>query len=158
MIFNGIKDKGIPQPNPGKVSLAKNSSINDIFMKTKELYFFSIKNLAFKDLCIADSNGVLIEIENLDTWKLEDYYSINNYQFCRHKLFVMYMAEEKVNVLELFLKIYSNSFVSCVRVFGIPSDDDEDEQGSSSTGVLKTCVSVLFEFFFHSITNSSSSA
>lgn len=92
MYFDGNKavKKIQYQPNPRKVELVKTSSLDDVLNKANEMYF------KLPDTSCLDSNGLLIEVDSVLDWKLEQYYACNHYQPSRHKLYVMYTEKEKV--------------------------------------------------------------
>ncbi len=95
MVFDGTKGtkKKHFQPNPRKVELPKNASIADILNKTNELYF-DLEDI--HQLSLADANGMMIEVEDCEKWKLDHYFSTNNYQPSRHKMYVMNMRKDEV--------------------------------------------------------------
>ena len=88
----GVKKDWLAKPNPRKVELARNSSLQTVFERCKEIYFSS--GCAVENLQLADSSGMIIEVQK-ESWVLETFYNENNYQASRHKLFVMLNSEEQ---------------------------------------------------------------
>ena len=89
----GVKKRCLPEPNPRKVELSRNSTLQDIYEKAKQLYFTPGTN--FADLKLGDSSGMVIEVVEEQKWVLEKYYEEFHYQPSRHKLYVIHY--EKVN-------------------------------------------------------------
>ena len=94
MIFDKKKNKGIrrkclPEPNPTKVELKNDSTLNDIFKKSIELYYKEYPDITLSDVMLTNSSGIAVEIENPNEWRLLDYYTKNQYVPSRHKLYTM---------------------------------------------------------------------
>ena len=87
----GVKRQCIPGPNPQKIELSKKSTLNDIFMSAKELYFGDNANT--QKMSLADSCGVIVQIDENKQWMLENYYIDHGYKPSRHKLYVAYDSE-----------------------------------------------------------------
>lgn len=85
----GIRRKYLPEPNPTKVELEKDSSLVTVFEKSIELYYKEMPNVSVSDVMLADSAGNIIDIKDQDSWKLGDYYSVNQYTPSRHKLYTV---------------------------------------------------------------------
>ena len=83
----GFRRRSIPGPNPQKVEFSRKSSLDDIFIRAKELYFGDKANL--KKMNLADSSGMIANVDPCD-WYLEEYYKDNDYKPSRHKLYVVY--------------------------------------------------------------------
>lgn len=95
MIFNankqkGIRKKSLPEPNPVRVEMKKDSSIFDVFEKAIELYYQEF-NITINDVILADSTGGAIPLadDDLSGWKLGEYYLKNNLVPSRYKLYTM---------------------------------------------------------------------
>ena len=96
------KKKFLPQPNPCKVELSRSSSLHDVFIKAKELYFEGKSGSDDMDsYCLADSNGMIIKVDNKDTWTLEKYFQDNAYHASRHRVFVV-LHEVIINCIILY--------------------------------------------------------
>ena len=81
--------------------MTRNSSLEDVLHKANELYF------KFQDiycLSLADTNGMSIEVDDPNDWKLDQYYAHNHYQPSRHKMYVMYTENEQVYVAFTLIK------------------------------------------------------
>lgn len=82
----GVRKRSIPEPNPRKVEMPRNSQLKDVYDKCNSLYFGS--KCLNEDLRLADHNGMIIEVEER-FWILEKYYEENHYYASKHKLYVM---------------------------------------------------------------------
>jgi hypothetical protein len=94
MIYNhslgkGVRSKCLPQPNPIKIEMSKNSLLNDIYKRAKELFFKKKEGNMF----LSDSSGVIIDLGV--NWTKGKYYNENNFILSRHKLYVI--LDEKLN-------------------------------------------------------------
>lgn len=87
----GFRRRSIPGPNPQKVEFSRKSSLDDIFIRAKELYFGDKANL--KKMNLADSSGMIANVDPCD-WYLEEYYKDNDYKPSRHKLYVVYDSND----------------------------------------------------------------
>ena len=87
----GVKKRILPEPNPTKIEFSKTSTLQAIFKKATELYFSDIDDIeenGYK-LNLADSNGIPLHIEKMDSWVLSEFYQHNGLQPSRYKLYVM---------------------------------------------------------------------
>ena len=94
MIYDPRKNKGVrrkflPEPNPTKVDMLKDSTIFDVFQKSIELYYKEFSDVKINDVMLADSVGNMIHVDDLSGWKLSDYYSRNQFVPSRRKLYTM---------------------------------------------------------------------
>ena len=95
MYYNRSSSKGkrcssIPCPNPRKVEFLRKSSLDDVFLRAKELYFGETANLT--EMTLADSSGMLVEVDRAK-WTLEEYYKDNDLKPSRHKMYIVYDIE-----------------------------------------------------------------
>lgn len=93
----GVKKRLLPEPNPAKVELPKNASLDLVISKAKELYFKSTEFMDHEDLRVsfklADSTGVTILVEDATHWSLGEFYHQNGLVPSRFKLYVMVVFE-----------------------------------------------------------------
>ena len=82
----GIHKKYLPEPNPQKVELPRNASLIDVFEKAKHLFFDESDNI--ENMCLADSGGVEIPVDDRKDWSLSSFYERNRLQPSRYKLYV----------------------------------------------------------------------
>ncbi len=85
----GVRRKFLPEPNPTRVDMPNDSTIFDVFEKAVELYYKEYTNITINDVILADSAGNPIDIEDMSSWKLYDYYSRNKFIPSRYKLYTM---------------------------------------------------------------------
>ena len=90
----GIRKKSLPEPNPQKIELPKDSDYHTVVEKAKDLYFSErIPEDEDDDegstvtYLLCDSSGIVIPV-NETTWTLGSFYSKNSLQPSRHKLYV----------------------------------------------------------------------
>ena len=83
----GVRKKYLNEPNPQKVELARNATLADVFQKAKQLYFSEI-DVDVDSMCLADSAGILIPIQDKESWSLSSFYQKNRLQPSRYKLYV----------------------------------------------------------------------
>lgn len=84
----GVRKKYLPEPNPQKVELARDASLTAVFEKAKQLFFEEVEVNA-ESMCLADSGGVLIPVEDKANWSLSSFYQKNRLQPSRYKLYVV---------------------------------------------------------------------
>ena len=82
MIFDrkqnkGVRRKYLPEPNPARVMLSKDSDITTVLQKAIDYFYKDFSPISTTDILLADSSGNKIEISNPKEWKLGDYYSRN---------------------------------------------------------------------------------
>ena len=97
----GIRKKYLPEPNPQKIELARNATLIDVFKKAKELYF-NEADVSTDCMSLVDSGGVLIPVQDKDSWVLSSFYHKNHLQPSRYKLYVA-VKEEVSNVIIISL-------------------------------------------------------
>ena len=102
MIFDenkgkGIRRKSLPEPNPTKIEMPKNSTIFEVFERAIQLYYKGYPNISASDIMLADSSGDPIVIDDIEGWELGIYYSANDFIPSRHKLYTMIELPSKVN-------------------------------------------------------------
>ena len=85
----GVRRKFLPELNPTKVEMPKDSTIFDVFEKAIQLYYKEYKDVSYSDVMLADSAGNVITIEDMSRWKLGEYYSKNRFLPSHHKLYTM---------------------------------------------------------------------
>ncbi len=119
-----VLKKYLPDPNPTKVELAKNSSLKTIFKKATELYFSDVDDTSSYKLCIADSNGIPLHIDRSESWILSDFFQHNGLHPSRYKIYVMLEFE---SVVSLFKKghvlIIHNAIIITLHTY--QKDDDD---------------------------------
>ena len=99
-LMRGIRKRYLPEPNPQRVELPRNATLRDVFNKAKQLYFSEIET-NIESMCLADSGGILIPIDDKDSWLLSFFYQKNHLQPSRYKLYVAVKEE-----VSLSFKIY----------------------------------------------------
>lgn len=93
MMYDDTTGKGkkyesiLPKPNPCKVEVPRQACLQDIYAKAKELYFKESSDCS--RMCLADSSGMIIKIDNQQSWTLEKYFHNNDFHPSRHKIFVV---------------------------------------------------------------------
>ena len=90
----GVKRKWLPEPNPRKVEMPRKASLMNVFERAKEIYFH--EECDVHDMQLADSSGMMIQVDDETRWTLEKYFDDNHYQPSRHKVYVMLSQDEKV--------------------------------------------------------------
>ena len=84
----GVRKKYIPELNPRRVELARDSSLNAVFEKARGLFFEDF-DVDVDSMCLADSGGMLLSVDNRSGWTLASFYENNNLQPSRYKLYVV---------------------------------------------------------------------
>ena len=87
-LSRGIRKKYLPEPNPTKVELSRDTSYSHLLEVAKSHYFTEFKPDR-DNLCLADSMGMPIAVANPDRWTVGTFYSSNSLQPSRYKLYVM---------------------------------------------------------------------
>lgn len=82
----GVRRRYLPEPNPRKVTMQRDSTFVDVCRKAIEL-FFSDHNLDEADIMLADSGGFQIDVP--EGWRLGSYYQDNNIVPSRYKMYTM---------------------------------------------------------------------
>ena len=106
MIFDrrqnkGVRRKYLPEPNPARVMLSKNSDIRTVLPKAIDYFYKDFPPISTTDILLA---GNKIEISNPKEWKLGDYYSRNGFKLSRHKFYTMLLSSKVFNKLQYFKK------------------------------------------------------
>ena len=109
MIFDqkqnkGVRRKYLPEPNPARVMLSKDSDITTVLQKAIDYFYKDFSPISTTDILLADSSGNKIEISNPKEWKLGDYYSRNGFKPSRHKFYTMLLSSKVFNKLQDFFK------------------------------------------------------
>ena len=97
----GVRKKYLPEPNPRRVELARNSTLNAVFEKAKGLFFEDF-DVDIRDMCLADSGGIILSVDDKSSWTLSSFYEKNQLQPSRYKLYVVIGQ-----VVRHFVKIHS---------------------------------------------------
>ena len=105
----GVRKKYLPEPNPLKVELARDASLTAVFEKAKQLFFEEVEVNA-ESMCLADSGGVLIPVEDRANWSLSSFYQKNRLQPSRYKLYVVVGQE----VYKFTMVVLLDNLVSCI--------------------------------------------
>ena len=87
-VNRGICKKYLPEPNPAKIEISKNTSYSDLLEVAKSRYFSEFQPEAFQ-LSLADSTGMPIMVANPDSWTVGNFYCSNSLQPSRYKLYVV---------------------------------------------------------------------
>ena len=67
----GVRKRYLAEPNPQKVELPRNATLSDVFCKAKYLFFDEVDpEVDINSFCLADSAGILIPIEDKDSWSI----------------------------------------------------------------------------------------
>ena len=97
----GVRKKFLPEPNPVKIELLKDSTIFDVFQKSIEL-FYSGFNVSVNDVMLADSTGNQITTDDdISGWRLGKYYLKNKLIPSRHKLYTMIDLSEVIIIIKV---------------------------------------------------------
>ena len=88
-LYKGVRRKYLPEPNPARVMLSKDSDITTVLQKAIDYFYKDFSPISTTDILLADSSGNKIEISNPKEWKLGDYYSRNGFKPSRHKFYTM---------------------------------------------------------------------
>ena len=90
--------KYLPEPNPTKVELSRDTSYSDLLEVAKSHYFTEFEP-DHDNLCLADSMGMPIVVANPDKWTIGAFYSQSNaLQPSHYKLYVIL----KVNLCKYY--------------------------------------------------------
>ena len=89
----GVRKKYLPEPNPQKVEFPRDASLTSVFEKAIHLFFQDLE-VDSEALSLADSGGVLIPVQDRDSWSLSVFYSKNRLQPSRYKLYVVAGSQE----------------------------------------------------------------
>ncbi len=104
-LSRGVRKKYLPDPNPTKVELAKDTKYTDILEMAKSLFFDEF-DPTLDTLSLADSSGVPIQISDPEKWTLGSFYQNNGLQPSRYKLYVVIQVSKNVSILTC-IYIYS---------------------------------------------------
>ena len=94
----GVRKKYLPEPNPQRVELPRDASLRAVFEKAKHLFFEDFE-VELGAMCLADSGGVLLPIEDENNWSLSSFYTKNSLQPSRYKLYVVIGQEVSILLL-----------------------------------------------------------
>lgn len=83
----GVRKRFLPEPNPTKVELSRETTWKELCCRACELFFSELLPNE-DDLLLVDSNGVAINVACPQSWILGEYYHSNGFQPSRHKLYV----------------------------------------------------------------------
>ena len=108
----GVRRRYLPEPNPQRVELPRNAKLRDIYEKVKQLYFNEVEP-DIESMCLCDSSGLLIPISDVDSWTLASFYSKNNLQPSRCKLYVT--VRENVSMPEEIVQMFIVVIILCYR-------------------------------------------
>ena len=91
MVYDDVSGKGIrkrylPDPNPSKVEMKKNSSLKELYSNAHELYF---KEIDVDEYRLGDSSGIPVSLIDENSWTFSLYFRKNNLQPSRHKIYVI---------------------------------------------------------------------
>ena len=89
----GVRKKYLPEPNPTKVELKRDTKYHDILELAKTMYFPEFEE-STDFLSLADSSGMPITVADEITWTLGSFYSANCLQPSRYKLYVVIKVSE----------------------------------------------------------------
>ena len=95
--------KYLPEPNPRKLELPRDSCLEGVFEKAQHLYFSEF-DVEIREMSLADSGGVLLPVEDKKNWILSSFYKKKNLQPSLH---CGYWPQSK-KIVTLHLKIYKN--------------------------------------------------
>lgn len=118
VILRGIRKRHFPEPNPQRVELPRNATVCDVFNKAKQLYFSEMET-NIESMCLADSGGILIPIDDKDSWLLSSFYQKNHLQPSRYKLYVAVKEEVSLSAfwqLERAFFVMSTGILLCIYV------------------------------------------
>ena len=93
----GIRKEILPEPNPTKVEMPKNASLEAVFHKAKDLYFKDDVDEALVSYKLADSGGIPIHVDDTEKWNLGDFYQQNGLVPSRYKLCYDYVFSSECN-------------------------------------------------------------
>ena len=88
-LMRGICKRYLPEPNLQRVELPRNATLRDVFNKAKQLYFSEIET-NIESMCLG---GILMPIDDKDSWLLSSFYQKNHLQPSRYKLYVAVKEE-----------------------------------------------------------------
>ena len=92
MVYDkGVRKKYLPEPNPTKVELKRDTKYHDILELA--MYFPEFEE-STDSLSLADSSGMPITVADEMTWTLGSFYSANCLQPSRYKLYVVIKVSE----------------------------------------------------------------
>ena len=87
-LCKGIRKKYLPEPNPSKIEINRDTSYTDLLEVAKSKYFMEFEP-ELSNLGLADSFGMPITVANPEKWTIGSFYSCNSLQPSRYKLYVM---------------------------------------------------------------------
>ena len=85
VLGRGIRKKYLPEPNPTKIEMCRDTSYLGVFDVAKSTYFMDL-DVEYEDMCLADSAGMPIAIADTEKWTVGSFYAL---QPSRYKLYVM---------------------------------------------------------------------
>ena len=87
-LCKGVRKKYLPEPNPTKVELKRETKYHDLLGLARRIYFSEFQE-STDSLSLADSSGMPISVADETMWTLGSFYSANSLQPSRYKLYVV---------------------------------------------------------------------